>query len=225
MPADPSVNLDATELWSDVTVYVVDQCPLGRQDPNFPACARYTIPTVQQPAQAGPLEVGVDVKAFIGTLLAKPANEVVFPDREVEVEMGRLIALVVDAIISFVSGGQYSDLRDLLESIIDCPGLAQDAADWAVQNLGIDPIFAALTIRPLIENQCDDAIDDIVDQVGLVTVSWDAFEFDQHGLAKDLNGDNVADELQLMSVPQGIRDGRFRALISSSMEGVWQGIR
>jgi hypothetical protein len=225
MPTDPFVNLDATELWSELTVYVVDQCPLGRQDPNFPACARYTIPTVQQPAQAGPLEVGVDVKPFTGTLNAKPGSEIAFLDREVEVEMGHLIALIVDAIISFVSGGQYSDLRDLLESIIDCPGLAQDAADWAVNNLGLDPIFAALTIRPLIQNQCEDAIDDIVDQVGLATVSWDAFEYDQHGVAKDFDADGVADELQLMSVPQGLRDGRFRALISASMEGVWQGIR
>ena len=58
-----------------------------------------------------------------------------------------------------------------------------------------------------------------------MTVTWDAFEYDQHGLAKDFDGDTIADELQLMSVPQGIRDGRFRALISASMEGVWQGIR
>jgi hypothetical protein len=220
----PTVDLQATELWSELTVYIVDQCPLGRQDPNFPACARYTIPTVQQPAQAGQFEVGVDVKPFVGILNAIPSNELVFPDREVEVEMGHLISLIVDTIIRLASGGQYSDLRDLLNGIINCGDLATDAADWAANTFGLG--FAEeLALRLLLEDQCDNAIDDIVNAVGLVTVSWDAFEFDQHGLAKDFDGDQRADELQLMSVPQGLRDGRFRALISASMEGVWQGIR
>jgi hypothetical protein len=223
-PIDPTVALAATELWSELTVYIVDQCPLGRQDPNFPACARFTIPTVQQPAQAGPFEVGVDVKPFNGTLDAIPSSAVMFSDREVEVEMGRLIALIVDTIINLVSSGQYSNLRDLLNGILDCPQLATDAADWAANTFGLG-LAAEIALRVLIENQCNDAIDDIVNQVGLVTVSWDAFEYDQHGVAKDFNGDAIADELQLMSVPQGIRDGRFRALISASMEGVWQGIR
>ena len=223
-PTDPSVNLDATELWSELTVYIVDQCPLGRQDPSFPACARFTIPTVQQPAQAGPFEVGVDVEPFSGTLDAIPSNLVMFPDREVGVEMGHLISLIVDTIINLVSGGQYSDLRDLLNGIINCPQLAADGADWAANTFGLG-LAAEIALRVLIEDQCNDAIDDIVAQVGLVTVSWDAFEYDQHGLAKDFDGDTIADELQLMSVPQGIRDGRFRALISASMEGVWQGIR
>ncbi len=220
--SDAFVDLDATELWSSITVMIIDQCPLGRQDPNFPQCARYVIPTVQQPAQAGPFEVGVDVRPFAGTLDAIQAGSgVMFDDRDVEVEMGHLISLIVDAVIQFASGGQYNNLHDLLSGIINCSGLAHDAAAWAETNLGI----SHFVLEPIIRNQCDNAIDDIVDQVGLVTVSWDAFEYDQVGVAKDYDGDRIADELQLLTVPQGIRDGRFRALISASMEGVWQGVR
>jgi hypothetical protein len=220
------VTLDATEVWSSVTVFIVEQCPLLRQDPNFPNCARYTIPTVQRPAMAGPLEIGVDVRAFAGTLDSIQGGSAVFFDnREVEVEMGRLILLVVDTIVRVASGGQYQDLRDMLQQLIDCPGLAQDAGDWAVNNLGLDPIFVALTLEPLIRNQCEDAIDDVVNGVGLITVDWDVFEFDQHGVAKDFTGDQIADELQLMSVPNSLRDGTFRFIISSDLGGQWQGVR
>lgn len=224
-PSAASTDLDAVEAWSSITVFIVEQCPLLRQDPNFPQCARYTIPVVQQPAMAGPLEIGVDVKPFSGTLDAvQNGSAVVFPDREVEVEMGRLILLVVDTIVRVSSGGQYNDLHDMLSQIIDCGGLAQDAANWAQQNLGLSPIVA-LGLQTLIDDQCNDAIDDIVNGVGLVTVDWDVFEYDQHGVAKDYDADNVADELQLMSVPNGLRNGTFQALISASMDGVWEGVR
>jgi hypothetical protein len=83
----------------------------------------------------------------------------------------------------------------------------------------------ALTLEPLIRNQCEDAIDDVVNGVGLITVDWDVFEFDQHGVAKDFTGDQIADELQLMSVPNSLRDGTFRFIISSDLGGQWQGVR
>lgn len=225
-PLDPhaaDTALHGTETWSEIVLWIVDQCPRGRQDPNWPACAEYHVPVTHNPQSVGPVEILVEIKPFNGTLNAGiPEADFVFRDREIDMEMQKLILLAIDTAIRIAT--QFNTLREALGNVVDCGGLGDRARDFAQNNLGFN-VVAAIGIGVLVEDQCEDALDNIVDLIGGVGVTWEAMDFDQHGHAIDrtsADGLRKPEVLQTINVNDTI-DGQFRFAIQDDMGGVWEG--
>ena len=206
-------------------VYLIDQCPLGMQDPNYPMCAQHIIPVTNSPTPVAGVDVTVNVKPFDGDLQGGvPEADFHFDDREVELEMRRLILLVIDNAIFLATNGQQPDLRSALGAAVDCVGLGAGARSFAENTLGLSSIVAA-GIEALVIDQCTDILDALVNGVANIGVDWDALEFDQLGHAVDLtpqDGLNRPEKLQELSTPDTIT-GDFRFALSSDLGGRWEG--
>jgi hypothetical protein len=220
-PTDPTTAIHATETWTEMVVMIIDQCPGGQQDPNYPTCAEHHIPVTHNPQNVGPLEILVTLPGFDGTLNAGvPQADFVFTQREVQMEMRKLILLVIDTVVSIVT--PYMNLHDALSNVIDCNGLGQQAVNFVENTLGLSPLVA-IPAGVLVTHQCNSAINDIVNGIGNIGINWEAMDFDQHGHAVDSNGDGRPEVLQQWSVPNTI-SGHFRFAIQSSMSGQWEGL-
>lgn len=223
-PTDPSTVLRATETWSEFVLLFVSRCPRGRSDPNFPTCAEHRIPVTHNPQAVGPVNILVEVHPLAGVLQAGvPEADFVFQDREVDMEMQKLILLVVDFAVSLVT--PYNNLRDALGAAVDCPGLGGRARDFAQNTLGLG-LVASIGIGVAVEDQCNNVLDDLVDLVAGVGVTWEALDFDQHGHAIDRtpqDGLRKPEVLQSISVQDTI-DGRFRFGIQDPLGGEWEGL-
>jgi hypothetical protein len=218
-----TVDLRATETWTEMVILIVDQCPLGRSDPNFPACAEFHIPVTHNPAAVGPLNILVEVKPLAGTLNAGiPEADFRFVDREIDMELQKLILLVIDTAVRLTT--PYNSLRDALGNVVNCGGLGDDARDFAQNTLGLN-VVAAIGIGVLVEDQCNNVLDNIVDGIGGIGVTFEAMDFDQLGHAIDqtpADGLRRPELLQTINVPNTI-DGRFRFAIQDPMGGKWDG--
>lgn len=215
--------LRATETWTEMVIYIVDQCPLGRSDPNFPRCAEFHVPVTHNPASVGPVDILVEVKPLTGFLNAGiPEADFRFVDREVDMELQKLILLVLDTAVRLAT--PYNSLRDALGNVVNCGGLGDDARDFAQNTLGLN-LVAAIGIGALVEDQCNDILDDIVGGVGGIGVTFEAMDFDQLGHAIDqtpADGLRRPEILQTINVANTI-DGRFRLAIQDPMGGKWEG--
>jgi hypothetical protein len=221
MPTDPITAIHATETWTEFVLLIVDQCPGGRSDPNFPTCAEHHVPVTHNPAAVGPVNILVEIKPFNGTLDAGvPQAAFRFIDREIDMEMQKLILLIVDTVVRLVT--PYNDLRSALGGVVDCGNLGAEARDFAQYQLGLG-LLPAIGIGTLVEDQCNDVLDGIVNGVGGIGVTWEAMDFDQLGFAVDTNGDRKPEVLQQITVRDTI-DGRFRFAIQDPMGGEWEGV-
>jgi hypothetical protein len=222
--------LHASETWSVMYVRLVDQCPNGRQTTTpvpFPECARVPVPIMSTPTPIGTgsnaPEMQVYVKPFDGVLQAgRPQADFVLQDREVELELRKLVLIALNAATRLATNGQFTTLQAALQNAADCPGLGQAAYNFARNTLGFSQAIAQLA-QTTVTNQCNGAIQGIVDLIAGVGISWDALEFDQAGHAVDRNpqdGQNRADVLQVLTAPDTL-DGRFRFALSSDLGGEW----
>jgi hypothetical protein len=231
-PTDPTTAIHGTEAWSVFYVRLIDRCPGGRNDPNWPQCARVPIPITNSPTPIGTPSGNVDVQVYIqpfnGTLNAGvPAADFIWSNRSVELEMQKLVLLVLNIVTNVAT--PYPTLRDALRAAVDCPGLGQRAYDFARNSLGLNNLLA-LAAQASVEDACDDTIDGVINGIANVAVGIEAFEFDQRGLARDLNpnnGVNTAELLEDLNAPSGADriDGRFRFLLSTDLGGNWDGRR
>lgn len=222
-PNGGTAGLHASEVWNTLMVRIIDQCPLGRMDPSYPGCAQQSIPIAMR-GMVGPLEIGVDVHDFDGVLQAgRPAADFRFDDREVDMELTKLVRVVIDLAINLGTNGQITSLRDALDQAIDCAALEREAQMIAA---GFLPAFLARAAAAAVRRSCDqekqNALDAIVGGIEGIGVGWEVMEFDQIGAAVDTNGNGRPERLQTLGTPDTI-DGRFRLLVSNSMGGVWEG--
>ena len=224
LPIGTTSALHGTEDWSTLTVRIIDACPRGRQDPNYPACARQNVPIASR-AAVGPFEVGVDVKPFDGVLQAGvPAADFVLEDREVDMELTKLVRVVIDLAINIGTNGQVPSLADALGRAIDCPGLEREAERLA-RGIGLPSALAQLAaagVRQACDSQKQNVIDAIVDRINGIGIGWEVMQFDQHGRAVDTNGNGRPETIQTLGTPDTI-DGRFRLIVRDPMGGVWEG--
>lgn len=223
-PIGPTALLSATESWDSITIYVIDGCPLGRNDPTYPGCAKRVISTAA-PQAVGPLTVGVEVHPFEGILLPGLSQaDFTFRDREVEMEVNKLVTLVANIAIYVATNGQVSGVEDALNRAIDCMAFAAAGRSIVESFLGSSVGAAS---EPLLQNACAgvkfQAKNQIINALNNISIDWEVLDFDQFGRAVDLNGNRRADRLQSMSVDDTI-DGRFRALGSARLKGEWEGI-
>lgn len=234
MPADPfapSTVLRATERWDALYIRLIANCPNGRQTtapPHplaYPDCANVAVPITNVPTPImtanGDVDVQIYVKPFEGELQAGvPEAAFVFRDREVEMEITKLILLAIDLSIRVVSGGQYQGLEDLFQNTI-CVDVGLEAERLALQ-FGSTRPFAQLA-RTTAQSECVRLlVDEFTRQtIGQLGVDFDAFEFEQAGFAIDRNGDNRPEVLQTLANPDTI-SGRFRFVAGTSLGGQWR---
>lgn len=233
LPATPTAtetNLQVNESWSVMYVRIVDQCPNGRQTTTpvpFPECARVPIPIQSVPTPIGmgtnAPEMQVYVKPFTGKLQAGvPEADFVLEDREVELEITKLILIALNVATRLATNGQFQTLDAALRSAADCPGLGMAAFDFARNTLGLSQGAAQLA-QTTVVNQCNDVLTNIVGLIAGIGIDWDAFEFDQFGHAIDqtpADGLNRPEVLQTLQTPDTL-DGRFRFALSSDLGGEW----
>ncbi len=229
-PTSPESTLNVTETWSVMYVRIVDQCPNGRATTTpvpFPECARVPIPIMSTPTPIGSgsnaPEMQVYVKPFEGRLMAGvPEADFFLEDREVELELTKLILIALNVATRLATNGQFQTLEAALQNAVNCPGLAQQAYNFALNTLGLSAGAASLA-QSTVLNQCNDILMDLVNMIAGIGIGWDAFEFDQMGHAIDQNpadGQNRPEVLQTLMAPDTL-DGRFRFALSSDLAGEW----
>ncbi|MCK6547210.1 hypothetical protein L6R52_15270 [Myxococcota bacterium] len=223
-PWDTTTALHASETWGELVMLIVEQCPRGRSDPNWPRCAEHRIPVTHNPAAVGPLEILVELDPFDGTLNAGiPQADFRFDNREVQLEARKLVLMVLDFVVSLTT--PYANLRDALGGVVDCGGLGDQARDFAMNTLGLG-LVPSLGIQALVEDQCNDLLDDLVNGVGGIGITWTAMEYDQLGRAIDttsFDGLRRPEQLQQFTTPDTI-DGDFTVGLSDDMGGRWEGL-
>jgi hypothetical protein len=220
-----TTTLTAGETWSTLTVHIISQCPRGRQDPNYPQCAQQRINIVPRGrTTVGPLDVEVEVHDFRGTLQAgRPEADFMLDDRSVDVDLYKLVRIVIDLAINLGTNGQFTSLSAALNQIIDCAGLEAEAYRLA-QNLGLGSLsqIAATAVRTACDREKQRVIDGIVNGLNGIGLSLVTFDYDQLGHAVDTNGNARPEKLQRFTVPDTI-DGRFRLIVTDPLGGIWEG--
>ncbi len=233
VPASPTATesiLNATEQWSVMYVRIVDQCPNGRATTTpvpFPECARVPIPIMSTPVPIGSgsnaPEMQVYVKPFEGRLMAgTPEADFFLEDREVELELTKLVIIALNVATRLATNGQYQTLEAALQAAVDCPGLGLRAYDFAFNTIGLSANASALA-QTTVTDQCMGILNNLVATIAGIGLGWDAFEFDQAGHAVDQNptdGRNRPEVLQTMQTPDTL-DGQFRFALSSDLSGEW----
>lgn len=221
-PDATEIAVHGTETWSELVLLIVHQCPGGRQDPNFPRCAELHVPITHDPANVGPVQLLVEVKPFDGKLLTgAPEASLVLENREIGLEMHKLILLALDTAVRVTT--PYGTLDEALRAVVSCRDLGDAAYDYATDSLGISR-FLANGVAGLVENQCRNVLDRTVSGFAGIGVEWDAVQFEQRGNALDQNRDGHADALATPNDP-GHLDGRFRFAVGASLGGTWQARR
>ena len=153
-----------------------------------------------------------------------PAADFQFDDREVEMELTKLVTLVLDIAIRIGTNGQVQSLQDALNQAIDCAAL-QAEAERLARSIGLNTLLAQAagrTVRAECDREKMRALNSIIGSINGIGVGWEAMQFDQIGHAVDTNGNRRPETIQMISVPDTI-DGRFRVIVRDRMGGVWQG--
>jgi len=215
-------TLTSTESWNQLTVRIIEGCPMGRNDPNYPACARQPIPISSQ-NMIGPVEVGIRIQPFTGTATTTyPVAPFEFPSREIEIELTKLLRIAIDVAIRIETNNQVMGLQDALDRAIDCAGLEAEALRLANNvSMTLAPSIAAV-VRQACEDVKQDTMDAVLGTVEAVGVDWEVLVFEQLGEGVDNNANGSADTIQVLTTPETI-SGRFRAVVSDPVGGSWEG--
>ena len=215
------LHVRGTEMWHHAIIHLIDRCPLGRQDPNYPRCAQVDIMFDQQLGDFG--EIHTDPRPFTGRLyLDRQQNWRILLDREVEADLVGLVRYIVNLVVSISTEGRARDLPQALEQAIDCQGVARAAND-AARQMGLNGGI------PGVDQMCQTAVAEAgrqVDEIlGRIGIGWEVMDFDQRAQVFDDNNDLLADELGRWPDGPGDLDGRFRLIWRAPIEGVWFGDR
>lgn len=233
LPASPTASettLQVNESWSVMYVRIVNQCPNGRMTTTpvpFPECARVPIPIMNTPTPIGSgstaPEMQVYVKPFSGRLMAGvPEADFFLEDREVEMEITKLILIALNVATRLATEGRHQTLESALQAAVDCNALGMSAYNFLLNTVGLSQGAAQLAQNTVI-SECNGALTNLVGLIAGIGLDWDAFEFDQRGHAVDrtpADGLDRPEVLQSLQVQDSI-DGRFRFALSSDLGGEW----
>ncbi|MBI3179534.1 MAG: hypothetical protein HYZ27_07715 [Deltaproteobacteria bacterium] len=211
-------DLTGTEIWDWGYVQIIDNCPLGEQDPNYPSCAEVAVPLNSWVASFG--VIGAEALPFTGELVG---DDIVFTHRVVRMQMSQFVLYVLDLITRIATNNQYNTFEAALVAIVDCNGLANSLSNTLCSSFGM------CSMGPVIYAACVDVRDDVIDEVITaltdITVEWEAMQFDQRAHVYDNPVDGNADELGHAQDPGLIENGQFEFLLSADLTGTWTGRR
>jgi Cys-rich repeat protein len=205
---NPHELINGKEEWQSVILHWIDQCPEGRQDPNYPSCAEMDIINLKD----ANIQMK-EVKNFTGRV---DCDMLYIDDREVEMEMYKLVNLAVDMVVQIVTG--YDTLEEAVEYMIDCAEV-QTAAD----DLACDLSDGSVCSVPGVEVACDaakatlpKAFTDWLAKQGVPTT----FTFHGHAKIVDDQLDKYADHLV-----DGVWEGEVKVLFDGDLNGTWSAER
>ncbi|MFH1604029.1 MAG: hypothetical protein ABIH03_08985 [Pseudomonadota bacterium] len=204
---NPKHLISGKEEWIEVIVYWVEQCPMGRKDPNWPSCAAMNI--VLKDEMIGIKEVGGLTGRVSGQTL-------IIDDREVEMEIHKLIKYIIDLIVQISAG--YNNLEEAIQDWIDC----QDIED-AVNDLASDLGFGGtIPVKAACEAAKAGVAADIGKLLSSIGISWTTFKF--HGHATIVPDTTVSPPYGI-ELKDGIWDGRVKIIIDGKLKGTWHANR
>ena len=212
--------IDGEEDWEQATIMIIDGCPLGMQDPNYPTCAEVSVPLNQYVTDFG--IIGAEALPFQGEVAG---DQFILPQRRVRFQIAQLVTYILNYVTELASQGQFTTLEAALQSLIDCGGLAQDVAGTLCSSLGICGMEAAL------ENICiqsrNDVISSVIGILDAIMVEWEIMHFDQMATIYDDDLDNSADRLgaPTLSTPGTISNGGFEVVVGAYLGGTWWATR
>ncbi len=212
-------QITGEEDWHTARVTIIDGCPHGLQDPQYPECSWVDVPLNEYVTNFG--IIGAEAEPFSGSIENEDFLDL--PDRRVRFQISQLVTYILNYITDLASQGQYPTLASALQALIDCHGLAVDVSG-TLCSLGLCGMEAA------IESACVSARDDAIAQVmgilSAIMVEWEIMNFDQSSLIYDDNADGRADRLGAPpSAPGEIANGGFEVVFGASMNGSWWGSR
>ncbi|MCG3172174.1 MAG: hypothetical protein GMKNLPBB_00320 [Myxococcota bacterium] len=204
---NPRTIVTGSEIWKSIVMYWIEQCPLGRKDPNFPSCAEVDV-VVQ--------DIGLQVKEQNKIRGVISGHTVTFDERKVEWEVKKLIKYVIDMVVQAVAG--YNTLEEAIVDLIDCDAIEQEINNIA-QNFGFKgsiPVKAA----------CEGAKRTIAQQVGQaiagIGVSWSTLEFAGYATIIDDGAQPIPYGVELKD---GKWNGKIKIISSGKLTGTWKAER
>ena len=208
------------EDWQQATIMIIDGCPLGMQDPNYPACAEVSVPLNQYVTNFG--IIGAEALPFEGDVLG---DQFTLPQRRVRFQIAQLVTYILNYITELASQGQFMTLEAALQSLVDCGALSQEVAGSLCSSFGI------CGMESTIENLCiqsrNDVISTVIGILDAIMVEWEIMHFDQVATIYDDDLDNSADRLgaPLTSSPGTISNGGFEVVVGAYLGGTWWATR
>jgi len=212
-------SITGTEDWQYATVMIIDGCPLGLQDPSYPACAEVSVPLNSYVTNFG--VIGAEALPFDGYI---QTDHLYLPERRVRFQIAQLVTYILNYITDLASQGQYTTLEAALQSLIDCAGLSQSVSDSLCASLGICGTEAA--IEAICVQSRDEVINQLTSILDAIMVEWEIMRFDQDAAIYDDDNDSNADRLGAPpSSPGAIENGGFEVIIGAGLYGAWWGER
>lgn len=212
--------ISGEEDWEYATVMIIDGCPLGMQDPGYPACAEVSVPLNEHVTNFG--VIGAEALPFEGSV---SGDQFLLPQRRVRFQIAQLVTYILNYVTELASQGQFQTLETALQSLVDCGALSQEVANTLCSSFGICGMEAT------IENLCIQSRNEVISQVisilDAIMVEWEIMRFDQAATIYDDNLDNSADRLgaPTTSSPGTISNGGFEVIVGAYLGGTWWGTR
>lgn len=211
--------ISGEENWQFATVMVIDGCPLGMQDPNYPECAAVTVPLNQHVTNFG--VIGAEALPFEGVVAG---DQFVLPQRRVRFQISQLVTYILNFVTDLASEGEFQTLEQALQSLVDCGALSQEVANSLCSSFGMCGMQSA------IEGMCVESRNEVINQVisvlDAIMVEWEIMRFDQQATIFDDDADGSADRLSAPPAGPGlISNGGFEVIFGASMDGTWWGTR
>ncbi|HTO97088.1 MAG TPA: hypothetical protein VMK66_08620 [Myxococcales bacterium] len=154
-----AAHLKGEEVWTSLVFYWLPLCEgdIGGDLDQPPECARIDVlttdsgPTDETAQCNGQLlpAIAAQVSPFTATVARQGTGYALQVDRrQVKLQMGKIVLILVDQLISLVSGGQYHCIDEATECrggdcLVDCRGLGDDvdgATDGVVDSGTIDAL-------------------------------------------------------------------------------------
>lgn len=210
-----SNELLGEEAWNVVNVKIPSLCARRQNDPNWPACATVNI-------QVAPnLGSGISAKATAKPFEGRVAGVVLeLYGREVEVEMQKLIANLIDLTINVASNGRVKNVEELVVAVVNCPALTEAAGDIAcdVTNGGTCSLGWFEPVCNSVAQVLGLIIGAKIDEIPLL---WTLSEFIQGAVAEDTVAPNTKADI----LKDGTLSGRTNLIIGRPMTGTFKAYR
>ncbi len=216
-------QLQVTEQWQWGYLSVIDQCPLGTSDINYPDCALLAVPLNSVVGDFG--SIAATPQPYAGRLVNEGSGRwsVQFEDRLVDIQIGRFLKYVLDQLTLIATNRQYPELAIALSSVVDCSSFSQNFAVFVCNT------FSLCNAEGTLIAACGEAVElaaeELEDQLLQVAVEWQAMSFDH---SADLTWDRTNGAGRTMGTAQApgtIENGQFELGFDVPLAGTWRAWR
>ncbi len=203
---NPRNKISGTENWNSLILYWIDQCPMGRADPNYPQCAELDVGFKHA-------DVKIEVFPFTGSVSGNTFN---MDNRKIKMEVNKLISYLVNLVIKVTTG--HPDLKTMLKKSIDCTEV-QKAVEGLACSIGY---CGSLQFVQIACNQAKDPVADLIGaKIDSLKSSDNVLEFS--GYAQIVSDNNQPP--QSLEMKNGVLNGKAKVVSSGKTTGDWSATR